>query len=146
MYNKGEWKAFLCIFFIVGVANIMTFTGVCIITENVSRLTEFYKEVLQTTAEGDNSHVTIYTKGGGISIFSKTGMENMVSGSAKYTGNNSSVLMFEVEDADVEYERLKKMNVEFIMLPTTYPWGSRALWFKDPDGNIIDFYAKVKDS
>ena len=82
----------------------------------------------------------------------------MVAGSTKYTGNSSSVLMFEVEDADSEYERLKTMNIEFIMLPTTYPWGSRALWFKDPgcmgeqqalpatspDGNIVDFYAKVK--
>ena len=122
----------------------MTFSGVCIITENVTRLTEFYKKVIQATAKGDDTHAEINTTGAGISIFSKDGMENMVAGSTKYTGNSSSVIMFEVEDTDAEYERLKEMNIEFIMLPTTYPWGSRALWFKDPDGNIIDFYAKVK--
>lgn len=122
----------------------MMFAGICIITENVSQLTEFYKKVLKATAEGDDIHATINSNGAGISIFSKTGMENMVEGSTKNTGNSSSVLMFEVEDTDAEYERLKEMNIEFIMLPTTYPWGSRALWFKDPDGNIVDFYSKVK--
>lgn len=30
------------------------------------------------------------------------------------------------------------------IITETYPWGCRALWFKDPDGNIIDFSAKVK--
>lgn len=122
----------------------MIFAGICIITDNVSRLSDFYKKVLQAAAEGDDTHVTIQTNGVGMAIFSKNGMEDMVAGSTKYTGNSSSVLMFEVEDVDAEYERLKTMNIEFIMLPTTYPWGSRALWFKDPDGNIVDFYTKVK--
>ena len=122
----------------------MIFAGICIITENVSRLSGFYQKVLQAAAEGDDNHVTIQTRGGGMAIFSKNGMEDMVAGSTKYTGNSSSVLMFEVEDVDAEYERLKTMNIEFIMLPTTYPWGSRALWFKDPDGNIVDFYSKVE--
>ena len=122
----------------------MIFAGICIITENVSRLSEFYEKVLQAAAEGNDTHVTIQTNGAGMAIFSKNGMEDMVTGSTKYTGNSSSVLMFEVEDVDAEYERLKTMNIEFIIHPTTYPWGSRALWFKDPDGNIVDFYSKVK--
>ncbi|MDO8685551.1 MAG: VOC family protein [Clostridiales bacterium] len=121
----------------------MTFIGICIITENVSRLTEFYKKVLQTTADGDDTHAVINTKGASISIFSKDGMENMVAGSTKNTGNGSYTIAFEVNDVDAEYERLKEMNVEFLMLPTTYPWGCRALWFKDPDGNIVDFASKV---
>jgi catechol 2,3-dioxygenase-like lactoylglutathione lyase family enzyme len=25
--------------------------------------------------------------------------------------------------------------------PTTQPWGTRSLYFRDPDGNLIDFYA-----
>ena len=90
----------------------MIFSGICIITENVSRLSDFYGKVLQTDAEGDETHATIHTNGAGISIFSKNGMEDMVAGSSKYTGNSSSVLMFEVEDVDAEYERLKTMNIE----------------------------------
>jgi hypothetical protein len=37
----------------------ITFIGICIITEDVSRLTEFYKKVLQATAEGDDTHAVI---------------------------------------------------------------------------------------
>jgi catechol 2,3-dioxygenase-like lactoylglutathione lyase family enzyme len=48
---------------------------------------------------------------------------------------------FEVKDVDAEYERLKVLKAEFVKLPTTYPWGNRAVWFRDPDGNIVDFYA-----
>ncbi|NJD04158.1 MAG: hypothetical protein FIA99_16545, partial [Ruminiclostridium sp.] len=76
----------------------MIFAGICIITENVSRLSDFYGKVLQAAAEGNDTHVTIQTNGAGIAIFSKNGMEDMVAGSTKYTGNSSSVLMFEVKD------------------------------------------------
>jgi catechol-2,3-dioxygenase len=34
------------------------------------------------------------------------------------------------------------MDIKFLMLPTAHPWGSSSFWFRDPDGNIIDFYAK----
>lgn len=143
MYNEWYMESFSMCHFLKEDLE-MIFAGICLITDNVSRLSDFYKKVLQATVEGDETHVTIHTNGAGISIFSKNGMEDMVAGSTKYTGNSSSVLMFEVKDVDAEYERLKTMNIEFIMLPTTYPWGSRALWFKDPDGNIVDFYSKVE--
>ena len=36
-------------------------------------------------------------------------------------------------------------NVEFVMLPTTHPWGARSFWFRDPDGNIVDFFANLRE-
>jgi len=42
----------------------MIFAGICIITENVSRLSDFYEKVLQAVAEGDDTHATINTNGG----------------------------------------------------------------------------------
>jgi catechol 2,3-dioxygenase-like lactoylglutathione lyase family enzyme len=49
-----------------------------------------------------------------------------------------------VEDVDTQYERLKALGVTLIKLPATYPWGARSVWFRDPDGNIIDFYSLVQ--
>lgn len=48
---------------------------------------------------------------------------------------------FNVENVDDEFERLKSLNmdIEFVAVPTTYPWGSRAMHFRDPDGNIVCF-------
>ena len=48
--------------------------------------------------------------------------------------------MFSVDDVDKEYERLKKLNIEFTELPTTHPWGCRSFAFNDPDGNSIDIH------
>lgn len=52
-------------------------------------------------------------------------------------------LEFLVEDADAEYERLKSSGVAEIESPVTYSWGFRAVAFKDPEGNNIDFVQKL---
>jgi catechol 2,3-dioxygenase-like lactoylglutathione lyase family enzyme len=67
----------------------------------------------------------------------------MAPGSTANAGTGSAVLEFEVEDVDVEYQRLRDLNVPIVKPPTTQPWGVRSVWFRDPDGNVINFYARV---
>lgn len=38
-------------------------------------------------------------------------------------------------DMDSTYEKLKERGVEFTGAPEEMPWGQRATWFDDPDGN-----------
>ena len=52
-------------------------------------------------------------------------------------------LEFAVDDVDAEYERLLSAGVSVERPPVTYPWGYRAIGFRDPDGNNIDFTAYV---
>jgi uncharacterized glyoxalase superfamily protein PhnB len=118
------------------------FVGICLITQNVPALTQFYTQALGVTAEGDDTHVELHTEGAGIAIFSVDGMERMAPGSIQDAGAGSVTVMFEVNDVDAEYDRLQALGVEFVMLPTTHPWGARSFWFKDPDGNIVDFFAR----
>ena len=54
-----------------------------------------------------------------------------------------TTLMFLVENADAEYEKLQQLNISFITSPTVYPWGTKAFHFRDPDGNIIDFVERI---
>jgi catechol 2,3-dioxygenase-like lactoylglutathione lyase family enzyme len=118
-----------------------SFHGVCLITRDVRRLREFYEEVLQVRAEGDDVFASFPTAGAQLSIFSQQGMEQMALGSTNQAGNGSCALEFEVEDVDREYERLKAMNVPIAKPPTTQPWGLRSVWFRDPDANMVNFYA-----
>jgi len=118
----------------------MKFTGVCLITNNVTGLANFYTKVLGVEAEGDEVHMELKPEGANIAIFLTEGMENMAPHSMQGAGYGSFTLGFEVKDVDAEYERLKALEVEFVMLPRTHPWGSRSFWFRDPDGNIVDFY------
>jgi uncharacterized glyoxalase superfamily protein PhnB len=123
----------------------MRLVGICLITNNVPVLADFYARVLGVKAEGDDVHAELNTEGAGIAIFSAEGMENMVPHSMQGAGHGSFTTMFEVEDVDAEYERLKALGVEFVMPPTTHPWEARSFWFRDPDGNIVDFFTNLAE-
>jgi catechol 2,3-dioxygenase-like lactoylglutathione lyase family enzyme len=121
----------------------MNFTGICLVTENVPRLVRFYTKILGCHAEGDDTHSEFTVGGLSLAIFTRQGMEEMAPGSMQGAGCGNVTLGFEVDNVDAEYERLKALGVAFVKLPATYPWGARSVWFRDPDGNIIDFYSRV---
>ena len=118
----------------------MKFTGICLITNDVAGLAKFYEMVLGVKAEGDAVHAELRPEGAGISIFSVEGMERMAPSSLQGAGHGGFTFGIEVDDVDAEYQRLKTLGVEFVKLPQTHPWGCRSFWFRDPDGNIVDFY------
>ena len=35
------------------------------------------------------------------------------------------------------------LKIDFIMPPTTFPWGNRSTYLKDPDGNLLNIYSLV---
>ena len=124
----------------------MEFTGICLITNNVPALAKFYTNVLGVEAEGNDVHVELKTEGAGMTIYSTEGMESMAPLSMRGAGHGSITIGFKVKNVDEEYERIKALNVEFVMLPTTHPWGWRSFWFRDPDGNIVNFACAVRGS
>jgi len=121
----------------------MRFNGICLVTSDMPRLRGFYTNVLQVEAEGDDTFTMLSTQGAALSLFTEEGMESMAPGSMQDSGCGRYTLEFEVEDVDREYERLKKMDISFIKPPTTQTWGRRSAWFRDPEGNIINFFANV---
>ncbi len=118
----------------------MEFTGICIVTDKVVELTNFYKKLLAVDADGDENHADLRTDVAAISIFSKKGMDGLAPGSMDSSGSGNITLNFRVENVDKEYDRVSTFGVEFIKLPTTHPWGARSFWFRDPDGNIVNFF------
>lgn len=63
--------------------------------------------------------------------------------SARAADNHSVIIEFRVEDVDREYERLKPLVSDWIQEPTTMPLGNRSILFRDPDGNLVNFFAPV---
>jgi catechol 2,3-dioxygenase-like lactoylglutathione lyase family enzyme len=122
----------------------MKFTGICLITENVPALVEFYTKILHCPAAGDDTHAEFEFGGTSLAIFSREGMEDMAPGSMQGAGVGGFTLGFEVEDVDAEFARLKRLGVTFVKLPAIYAWGARSLWLRDPDGNIVDFFSRVR--
>jgi catechol 2,3-dioxygenase-like lactoylglutathione lyase family enzyme len=121
----------------------MRFNGICLVTRDVPRLRGFYATILQVEAEGDDTFTILATQGAVLSIFSEEGMEHMAPGSMQHSGCGRYTLEFEVKDVEKQYERLKAIDIIFVKPPTTQTWGRRSVWFRDPDGNIINFFANV---
>jgi catechol 2,3-dioxygenase-like lactoylglutathione lyase family enzyme len=122
----------------------MKFTGICLLTERLPVLVQFYATILGCQAEGDDTHAEFEIGGVSLAIFTRQGMQAMAPGSMEGAGQGDSFTIgIEVDDVDAQYERLKGLGVNFVKLPATYPWGARSVWFRDPDGNIVEFSSKV---
>jgi len=118
----------------------MEFKGICLITKDVTRLAAFYARILGVPGEGDETHMALALDGGELAIFSTQGMEGMAPGSMRGAGSGNFTLGFQVADVEAEYQRLQALGVEFVLHPTTHPWGNRSFWVRDPEGNILSFY------
>jgi catechol 2,3-dioxygenase-like lactoylglutathione lyase family enzyme len=114
----------------------------CLITDNVNQLVQFYEPILRVKAQrSGEDYVEFRTGAGVLAVFSAPAQERYIPGSTVAAGNKSAILEFEVADVDAEFVRLQSLVKTWVKPPTTQPWGTRSLYFRDPDGNLIDFYA-----
>ena len=96
--------------------------------------------MLKARWSGEN-YAEFPTGVGTLAIFSAEAQEKYIPGSTKALGNRSVILEFRVADVDQEYRRLQDLVKTWVKPPSTQPWGTRSVYFRDPDGNLIDFYA-----
>lgn len=118
-------------------------SSICLITPDVPRLRAFYRDMLQIEPDGDAGFSSFSLPGGRLALFSEADMDRMAPGCVRGAGRGASVLEFEVDDVDAECERLGALDAAIVKPPTTQPWGNRSVWFRDPDGHLINFYAHV---
>jgi uncharacterized glyoxalase superfamily protein PhnB len=115
------------------------------VTNHVTALAEFYRAVLGVTPVGSDDYVEIRLhRGSAIAISSKRSMDLFGAGGAGAAENRSVILDFQVEDVDRERCRLASLVHSFVLEPTDQPWGNRAMLFRDPDGNLINFFAPTR--
>ena len=122
-----------------------TLINTCLITPNVNRLVNFYESVLGMRAQrSGEQYAEFHTGVGVLAIFSAEAQEKYIPGSADAAKNRSAILEFKVANVDHEFERLQPLVKIWIKKPTTQPWGMRSIYFRDPDGNLVDFYVPVE--
>jgi catechol 2,3-dioxygenase-like lactoylglutathione lyase family enzyme len=114
----------------------------CLITPNVEQLVAFYDVVLNLKAsKTGEDYAEFHTSAGTLAIFSAAAQERYIPGSAEGAANKGIVLEFRVNDVDLEYRRLQHVVKNWVKPPSTQPWGTRSIYFRDPDGNLVDFFA-----
>lgn len=120
----------------------MQFASIRIVTDDVDRLVTFYERITHQTAKrATGDFAEIVTPSATVAIAS-TRTVGMLGANAPQPSSNASIIIeFRVEDVDAEYERLRGFVTEFALEPTTTPWGNRSVLFRDPDGNLVNFFA-----
>jgi catechol 2,3-dioxygenase-like lactoylglutathione lyase family enzyme len=114
----------------------------CLISADVRRLVEFYERILNRKANWSGpDYAEFPTSAGVLAIFSAAAQEKYIPGSAKPATNRSVILEFKVADVDLEYRRLQSLVRTWVKPPTTQPWGTRSIYFRDPDENLVDFFS-----
>jgi catechol 2,3-dioxygenase-like lactoylglutathione lyase family enzyme len=60
-------------------------------------------------------------------------------------GSASLQLAFKVSAAEVDQcaDELTRQGVDLLSPPTDHPFGHRTLFFRDPDGNLLEIFAEI---
>jgi catechol 2,3-dioxygenase-like lactoylglutathione lyase family enzyme len=121
----------------------MKFSSTRIVTSDVPLLAKFYEKITGIVPVGNEDFVQLETAGGILAISSIHAMERYLPGVGSPAANRSVILEFQVDDVDVERSRLESIVQNWVMEPKNQPWGNRSMVFRDPDGNLINFYAPI---
>jgi len=122
----------------------MKLTSLRIITNNIKQLVHFFEQATTITATWyTDDFAEIVTGNSTLAIGSTRTIGLFGDGIAQPASNRSVIIEFRVENVDEDYERIKEIADDIIQKPTTMPWGNRSLLFRDPDGNLINFFTPV---
>jgi catechol 2,3-dioxygenase-like lactoylglutathione lyase family enzyme len=124
----------------------MKFVSIRLITDNVKPLVDFYAEITGMPPRwGNEEFAELVTPAGTLAIASTRTVALFGANAAHAADNHSVIVEFRVDDVDSEYQKLLALDVDvdFVKEPTTMPWGNRSLLFRDPDGNVINFFTPV---
>ncbi len=124
----------------------MRVTHVCLITPQFEQMEEFYRRFCTWSR---NSFKWIIWNSTSLAPSSPSTRSEFCRRSPRKAclqpGTGGMMLELQVADVDQEYTRLQGLNlgIDFILPPTTFPWGNRSIYLKDPDGNLLNIYSLV---
>lgn len=122
----------------------MDYVSTRLITDDVKRLVGFYEAATGLAARWyTDDFAELATPSCTLAIASKRTMDLFGAGAARPAENHSAIIEFRVGDVDAEHRKLAPLMVEVVQEPTTQPWGNRSLLFRDPDGNLVNFFTPV---
>ncbi|MFI0786140.1 VOC family protein [Streptomyces lydicus] len=122
----------------------MDFVSIRIITGDVARLVAFYERATGVQASwATEDFAELRTPHATLAIAATRTVPLFAPGSAHPADNRSVITEFLVDDVDHVHQSLSGFVTDFVTEPTTMPWGNRSLLFRDPDGNLVNFFTPV---
>ncbi|RFU36471.1 VOC family protein [Actinomadura logoneensis] len=122
----------------------MDFVSIRIITGDITRLVGFYERATGLTASwATEDFAELRTAHATLAIGSTRTVPLFAPDSARPAADRSVIIEFLVDDVDRVHQNLTGFVTNVVTEPTTMPWGNRSLLFRDPDGNLVNFFTPV---
>lgn len=122
----------------------MNLASLRIISPEIKRLVQFYENVTNLSARWYTEDFAEINTAAFTLAIGSTRTLSLFGTDLKQTGNsNSMIIEFRVENVDEQYAKIRDFLSDIIQEPTTMPWGNRSLMFRDPDGNLLNFFTPV---
>jgi uncharacterized glyoxalase superfamily protein PhnB len=123
----------------------MDLTQTRIVTSDVAALVAFYAALIGVEVVANDYYVEVPAGGTALAFCRRQFNEpDTLDGSSPLTAIDKVVLDFQVDDVDAHFERVNRLGVEWIMAPTTQPWGKRSMMFRDPEGHVINIFSATQ--
>lgn len=122
----------------------MNFVSIRIITDDIKRLVRFYETITGLAPIWyTEDFAELVTPACTLAIASTRTMALFGTDTVRPADNHSAIIEFRVGDVDEEYRKLADIIGDVVQEPATMPWGNRLLLFRDPDGNLVNFFTPV---
>ena len=120
-----------------------------LVTDDVEALAAFYGKLVEAEVALNEYYVEVPAGPATIGFSKRRFTEYRQSAATPAAGGHGQselVLDFMVADVDAEYDRIAALDVDWVMPPTTQPWGNRSMIFRDPDGNLVNVFSRSSAS
>ena len=116
-----------------------------LVTDDVEGLAAFYARLLAVPTALNEYYVEIEAGAASVGFSRRRFTEHREADGPPAAGpgrRDAIILDFLADDVDAEYERIAALGVDWVMLPTTQPWGNRSMMFRDPAGNLVNVFSR----
>jgi len=131
----------------MGLGSIRNLDYVVLLCEDLERARRFYLDVMQFRVERETPRWVSFHVGSGLLCLRPRSLEGVFQdGPGVPSGSASVQLAFRVAPPEIDeiQAELAAAGVDLLGSPRDIPaWGHRALFFRDPEGNVIEIYAEV---
>jgi predicted enzyme related to lactoylglutathione lyase len=119
-----------------------------IVTEDVEGLAGFYARLLGVPAALNKYYVEIQAGPASVGFSRRRFTEHQGTGSplapAQASDRSDGIILdFLADDVDSEYRRIGALGADWVMPPTTQPWGNRSMMLRDPAGNLVNVFSRA---
>jgi len=120
-----------------------------LVTDDVAGLAAFYARLLAVPTALNEYYVEIQAGAASVGFSRRRFTEHREAdgpSTADPDRRDDIILDFLVDDVDAEYERIAALGVDWVMPPTTQPWGNRSMMFRDPVGHLVNVFSRPRAS